>query len=104
MIMNENLEQFIVNENESIRTALKKINQNSRRIVFCVNEYGRLTGVITDGDFRRALLRDQNFDLISPARKQPITAVSYRDDNKNTLASLFNDRILRFPSPIDTSA
>jgi len=63
MLIDRNIEKFIVLSDESIRTALKKIDANKSRIIFAVNQHGVLEGIMTDGDFRRAVLKDAKLNL-----------------------------------------
>jgi len=44
----------------TIKKAMKKIDENGLGIVFLVNSSGKLVGIITDGDIRRAILRGLN--------------------------------------------
>ncbi len=45
--------QYVIFGEDSILTALNKISQNKRRLIFVVSESGILLGILTDGDFRR---------------------------------------------------
>lgn len=42
---------------DSLYDVLKKINENSKRIIFILNDKGILRGVLTDGDIRTCLLK-----------------------------------------------
>lgn len=46
----------------SVRDALETITKNSRQAVFVVDDDGRLAGLVTDGDIRRAILRGVGLD------------------------------------------
>ncbi len=63
MQINKKIASFLVFESESVLTALRKINDNQKRIVFVVSENGRLRGALSDGDFRRWLTNIDGFDL-----------------------------------------
>ncbi|WP_309600622.1 CBS domain-containing protein [Klebsiella variicola] len=52
-LIQNKVSDFLVFETESVLKALEKINQNKNRIVFIVNENGKLSGSFSDGDFRR---------------------------------------------------
>lgn len=56
--MNERLRSMIVPEAASIRDAINAIDCGSTGAAFVVDGKGRLVGLVTDGDIRRALLRD----------------------------------------------
>ncbi|MCX7258650.1 MAG: N-acetylneuraminate synthase family protein, partial [Polaromonas sp.] len=63
MLITKKISDYLVFQTETIFRALEKINNNERRIVFIVDESGKLTGSFSDGDFRRWLTSTQNFDL-----------------------------------------
>ena len=49
-------QSFCMLETESLRTALARLNQNEKKILFLSDIAGRLTAALTDGDVRRYLL------------------------------------------------
>ena len=49
----EELKQFMIMKDESIVEAMKKIDVNTKGILFVVNDKEQLLGVVTDGDIRR---------------------------------------------------
>ena len=53
----KNLEDLIIQTNQTIKETLSKIDQNSRGIIFVVDKKQILKGVVTDGDIRRALIK-----------------------------------------------
>ncbi|MGB0733547.1 MAG: N-acetylneuraminate synthase family protein, partial [Pontibacterium sp.] len=63
MVITRKISDFLVFEYEPLLHALSKINQNRNRIAFVVNTSGQLIGSMTDGDFRRWLISEDNFDL-----------------------------------------
>jgi len=48
---------YKVQENISIREAIKKIDEGGIGFIVCINQNDGVTGILTDGDFRRAILR-----------------------------------------------
>ncbi len=52
------MNNLLINNNETIKNVLKKIQVNKKRFLICVDNCNRVTGVITDGDIRRAFLND----------------------------------------------
>lgn len=50
-------QKYTINGNANIRTALKKIDDNGKGFVFIVDEGEKVKGILTDGDFRRAILK-----------------------------------------------
>ena len=51
------LSSYTVSPTDSIRTAMEKIEANKHRAVVVVDE-GRVVGIVSDGDIRRAFLHD----------------------------------------------
>lgn len=49
---------LLIDEGASLHGAMQKIDINGNGVVFVVDAAGRLVGVLTDGDIRRALLRN----------------------------------------------
>ncbi len=60
--MLKNLENIIISQKDSIRNAMKQINSNTKGVVFVVDSFNKLCGVITDGDIRRALLNNATLE------------------------------------------
>jgi sialic acid synthase SpsE/sugar phosphate isomerase/epimerase len=63
MFIDRNLAKYIVFAEDSVLNALKKIGDNKSRIVFSVTESGVLEGIMTDGDFRRWLVAQDDINL-----------------------------------------
>jgi len=63
---------FLVGEDQTIWDAMQAIADNSREVVFVKNPTGKVTGVITDGDIRRGLLRGAVFS-------SPVTDIMTRN-------------------------
>ncbi len=62
MTVDEDLEPLTINPEESIRTALKRLNNTPALVQLVVDKEGSLIGMITDGDIRRALVGDADLD------------------------------------------
>jgi len=54
------VEELLLQEQASIYDALILLDKTGHRFLFIVDERGRLTGVLTDGDIRRGLLKGQD--------------------------------------------
>jgi len=63
MLIDRNLSKYIVFSEDSVLNSLKKISDNKSRIIFSVSESGVLEGIMTDGDFRRWLVSQEDIDL-----------------------------------------
>ena len=69
MILSRQISGYLVEAEESVETALRKISENKRRVVFVVTGDGRLLGSLTDGDFRRWLTGVTQPSLQVPSRE-----------------------------------
>ncbi len=49
---------YTVTPTDTLRTAMEKIERNKHRVVVVVDEERRVLGTVSDGDLRRAFLRD----------------------------------------------
>ncbi len=67
MIIERNLERYVVYSEDPLGRALSKITDNKSRIIFCVSERGILEGVISDGDVRRWIGDHGNVDVDATA-------------------------------------
>jgi len=69
MIIEKHLLPFLVFAEDPVAASLQKISSNKQRIVFCVDERGRLIGSLTDGDFRRWILANPSANLETASEK-----------------------------------
>ena len=69
------LSQLKCNSNILIKDVLVKLNENKRKFVICVDEFGCVVGVVTDGDIRRALLN--NISIVDTIDKIYSTSFKY---------------------------
>lgn len=56
------IDKFLITENATLREALSRIELNHHGVVFVADTHGRVTGLATDGDIRRALLHGRTLD------------------------------------------
>ena len=99
----QEIQQFIGKPGISISEAMRQIDSNANGILFLVDEQGRLTGCITDGDIRRFLLAGGNMDeqAIKAANKNPKVAKDqteaktlYHEKNYVVIPILESDRTI----------
>jgi len=57
------LETFLVSSDISIKQALKKMDAAGRKILFIADNDRKLSGVVTDGDIRRWILKGEGLDF-----------------------------------------
>jgi len=63
MLINKNIQPYIIYEEGSLIDGLNKINENKKRVVFAVSEHGVLVGSLSDGDVRRWITSESTLDL-----------------------------------------
>ena len=54
--MSFDVEKYVIEENASIKSALLKVEENHYGMIFAQTNAGKIVGLATDGDIRRALL------------------------------------------------
>lgn len=69
MIIERNVAALAIRDNESILSALRKIDANRSRIIFVVDGHGHLIGSLSDGDVRRWLLAESDASLDTPCSR-----------------------------------
>lgn len=99
MIIDKDITKYIVFSEDSIINALRKISDNKNRIIFSVTESGVLDGVMTDGDFRRWLVKQTTIDLNHPVSKIANKNFKYAlyHDEPEKIQSYFSDQIEFIP-------
>ena len=110
-----------VNENETVRNALKILNRKKLGFIVIINNHGLNTGIFTDGDLKRSLQKNKSIekikikslmtkkpysvdentlisDIISKMNKKKITSVCvFNKKNKNkTIGVIHIHHILQF--------
>ena len=78
---NQELQQFIGDDNLTVSEAMQKIDNNSYGILFLTEKNGKIRGCITDGDIRRYLLAGGKMSgmAVDAANKTPRVASSIDD-------------------------
>lgn len=61
-ISNENISIYQASENINIRETVKLLDQTGIGFIAVVNKDSKVVGILTDGDFRRAILKGVNLD------------------------------------------
>ena len=96
MLINKNISEYIIYSDESIIKALEKINKNKKRIVFVISHEGKLCGAVSDGDFRRWLTSEKNFNL-----EKEIITITNKKINFENIKTNRNEIEKRFSSSVD---
>lgn len=55
-------EDLFISPGDSVKTAMRRMDNTGKRIVFAVDEMGKLLGVLSDGDIRRIVLNGRDLD------------------------------------------
>jgi sialic acid synthase SpsE/sugar phosphate isomerase/epimerase len=99
MIIERNFSEYVVFKEDTILTALNKINANKARVIFAVSESGILEGVLTDGDFRRWVISTTNVDLnisVESIVNKDFKAVPI-DSESGEIQKLFSSAVIVVP-------
>lgn len=55
-----NIDQLLSNESNSIKETMRIIDKNALGVAFIVDQSSQLTGIATDGDIRREIIKGIN--------------------------------------------
>jgi len=92
------LDPYLVPESATVRDAMAAVDRGAARIALAVDDQGRLTGVVTDGDLRRALLRGTALtDPVAPVLTRTYLAVTPSDGRAAALELMRARRIDAVP-------
>ena len=97
--MTLNFKNLLIEENQSIRSALEKINRSGLKSIIVVNNSNKFKGIITDGDVRRAILKKINLnDKIKKIyNKNPIFVYDYEYNNEKLKKIFLSKKIDLIP-------
>lgn len=95
--MNLDIKHFILNEEATVSEALKLIDANAQGICFIIDREDKPVGILTDGDIRRAFLKEFNL-------KSPVAAVMNKsftvysiDAHSDEINAALNQKIRHIP-------
>lgn len=96
--MRSPFDSCVVVESGTLRDAMLALDIGARRIALAVGNDGRLTGVVTDGDVRRALLEGASLDdPLGPHLTREFVVASPRDGRAEVLDLMRARRISAVP-------
>ena len=58
------IENLSVTPDDTMKFCLEKINNTGSGTLLVLNKYKKLIGTLSDGDIRRALLKNENLEII----------------------------------------
>lgn len=82
------LDEYLIGPEATVATALETINRSEGKVALVVDGDRRLLGVVTDGDFRRGLLRGIGLDQPVRLLMNPKPVVARQDEDRNRLLAL----------------
>lgn len=99
MLISNELSSYLINESASVFDALKLIEKNRHRSVFTIDEFGHLSGVLSDGDIRRWIISGQEFSLLEPVSsfRRPDCVSVKQGVSRDSIQKLFKDGIELIP-------
>lgn len=88
------IDEIKINQNASIKQALKVIDKGAIKVAVVLSDDGLLLGMLSDGDIRRALLKGMSLDdsITSIINKHPV--VANINDTKERILELANKKKL----------
>ena len=96
--MTDRLDACIVAETGTIRDAMQALDAGAGQIALVVDDGGRLVGVVTDGDLRRALLTGATMDSsVLPALNRRFVSVQAGEGRADVLELMRARRIDAIP-------
>lgn len=99
--MDNRFKSFIAYENASVLDALTQIDANKQGFVVVTDENGRVLGVLTDGDVRRAIIKGYVVsEPISTIYTKNAKTVSVHDGFE-TVTELFKNEAIKFLPIVD---
>lgn len=93
-----NLKDFLISENVSIKKALEVIDNGTMRIAIVVDNCNRLLGIINDGDIRRALLKGYslNMSIIDIYQRNP-SVCKITDTKEHIIKTAIKNKVYQIP-------
>jgi dTDP-glucose pyrophosphorylase len=94
----KNWSEILLKPEDSIQTTIEVIHAGGNRIALVVDDSGKLLGVVTDGDIRRALIRhtEMGCAVEKIMNNTPITALMSESTDKIMLM-MKNESLLHIP-------
>lgn len=99
--MKEKLDQFTISPEDRLLDALKKIDSNKLGFVICLDNDGKVIGVMTDGDARRALINQATTS--SPVKDifNRNATIARLSDGFESVTELFKNPSIKFLPIVD---
>jgi mannose-1-phosphate guanylyltransferase / mannose-6-phosphate isomerase len=95
------INEYIINETQSIRNALLKIENNNKGFLIVVDEHSKVVGTLTDGDIRRKLIKGMTLSDGIEIGKD--FKVLNENDDFDIVCTLFKSNKINFLPIVDGS-
>ena len=81
---------ILINEDQTIRTALEKINRSGLKTIIVIDKKNKFKGIISDGDVRRAILKKIRLnDSVKKIYNRSSTFLFDKDYNTEKIKKIF---------------
>ena len=91
------IDKYLINKNESVKSALKKIDGNHLGIIF-IEDKDKVIGVSTDGDIRRFMLKNNKIDSsVYKSMNKKFTYLLESEVTSELILKSLNDKIKVIP-------
>lgn len=94
------LQSLLISNDKTIKEAMQKLNETSEKILFAVNEEGKLLGTITDGDIRRGIINGLKVsEKVGKIMHEDFTAVKlhHSDSEENVRELMVKNKFEQIP-------
>lgn len=102
MIIDKEIVAYLINENEDIKIALSKIEANEQGSLVVIDSAGRLVGVMTDGDFRRWIIKGGKAEISIKMVMNKQVVFANIEDSSSKISKLLDHKI-KFVPLLDTA-
>jgi len=97
-----NLKELTVLENQTIKEAMEKMDANAQKIIYVINEKDELTGVFSDGDLRRWILKESGNIQQQVSEAMNTSPVTIFSSSINNADKILHDKSINSIAVIDT--
>jgi dTDP-glucose pyrophosphorylase len=97
----EEWKKILTSPNESIFTALQRLDVSAMQLLLIVDDARRLLGTVTDGDIRRGILRGVSMDTHVREVMNTHPTVSHATENRERIFDLMRTRKFRHIPIVD---
>jgi D-glycero-alpha-D-manno-heptose-7-phosphate kinase len=93
----KDLKKFIISDKRSLKDAIKKIESNHFGFVVTCDDENAINGFITDGDVRRALIKDSSLEQNVSVFSTKNFAFAHKDSSRENILKRLDSKIKVIP-------